>query len=148
MACRIDLRHDQSESLIKPTTLSGTGIGVCIFAPSWVEQGMDFLTAKLDGVKFEVHSYPNCQSGGSTKSTICEEFRINVGTSPITLARLQMIARCEPRNVTGVINKLHYSPAGLSDEVIYAIRDLVRQCIIVGLDETTHYGGKGYGSLP
>jgi len=140
MTCRVDLRHNQAASQIESVTASGGG--VCIYAPAWVQEGMDILTTHLNGSKFEVHSYAWGSDG--IQSDICDVFEIKTGESPLTLKTLQMIARCEPRNVTGVINKLHY--IGLEDDVIYAIRDLVRQCIVVGLDETTHYGGYPSGS--
>jgi len=135
MACRIDLRHDQTASMKESTTAAGSG--VCIYAPSWVDEALDILTTYLDKIKFEVVSYSEFGT-----SSVCEEFEIKKRVAPLTLEKLQMIARCEPRNVTGVINKIHYTAAHLSDDTIYTIRDLVRQCIVVGLDETTHYGGK------
>jgi hypothetical protein len=142
MPCRIDLRRDQSSADIP----SSTNDGVTIYAPAWVQEGLSILTSSLSGLRFQVHD--NISLGNpSVKGNIIEEFTITEA-EPLTLKKLEMIARCEPRNVTGVINYLHYEPDLSNKEVIHAVRDLVRQCVIVGRDETVKYGGYPGGGTP
>lgn len=52
---------------------------------------------------------------------------------------LQAVARNESSNTNGEINFGNF--IGISNEVVYSLKDLVRQTVIVGSDYTTNYGG-------
>ena len=49
------------------------------------------------------------------------------------------MARNESFNTSGKINFANFQD--ISPEIVYALKDLVRQCVIIGRDWTTHYGG-------
>ena len=63
----------------------------------------------------------------------------------LTLKDLIMFARNEASNVSGIINFKLFCPLIQDKAVIYSLKDLVRQCVIIGRDITTHYGGYGSG---
>lgn len=106
-----------------------------VFAPSWVQSALNTLGEKLSGVKFEL--FENSKSSTASESlTITENFNNQ------SLIILQKIARNESRNVSGVINTTLY-PDIADRGILYSIRDLVRQCVIIGVDQCSHYGGYG-----
>jgi hypothetical protein len=126
--CIIHLRHDQSSSDIPPSTKDG----VTVFAPSWVQEGLELLVNAMKDTSFKV------VDNGSNKSKVIDEFKISE-KNPLSLIALQRISRNEGRNVTGVIQKGNYP--NIDKKVVYSLKDLCRQTVIVGKDETTHYGG-------
>lgn len=138
MPCKIYLRHDQSVRERKVYSSAE----VTIFAPLWVKAALNTLGEQLNGITFEVIEDRQSESSNQLESlTITENFNDQ------SLKILQKIARNEQSNVTGVINTTLY-PDVTNKKVLYSIRDLVRQCIIVGVDECSHYGGYGCPRLP
>lgn len=116
---------------------------VTIFANEWMKDGLKILRKSIgEDIMVNVDGY--------------EKHRIHSGD--FTLKDLQIVSRNESSNINGVINFRNYS--GLSNEVIYSLKDLTRQTVIVGRncriflcvcliatyfqigkDRTTHYGG-------
>lgn len=131
MPCKIYLRHDQSIHQRQHYSSNE----VTIFAPLWIKSALNTLGEQLNGIIFEV-----LQESGL--SNHLESVTITRNFNDQSLKILQKIARNEPSNVTGVINTTLY-PDIADKMVLYSIRDLVRQCIIVGVDECSHYGGYG-----
>lgn len=131
MPCKIYLRHDQS--ILQRQRYSSDK--VTIFAPSWVQSALNTLGEQLDGIKFEL--FENSKSSNPLESlTITKNFNNQ------SLTILQKIARNESHNVSGVINTTLY-PDITDKGILYSIRDLVRQCVIVGIDQCSYYGGYG-----
>lgn len=126
-ACKIYLRYDQKISDI------GQHINpaISLYAPKWVSEGLHILGERLEGTEFEIYD--------SSSKTGTSRFKLS---SPLTLSQLQKTARNEQSNTSGRIELANYQPAleNKLDEII-ALKDLVRQTIIVGKDTTTHYGG-------
>lgn len=127
-ACRIHLRYDQKISDIgrfKNPKIS-------LYAPKWVTEGLQILGRTLEGTEFEIHD--------SSSNIGASRFKLS---SPLTLFELQKAARNERMNTSGRIELANYHPAleNKLDEII-ALKDLVRQTVIVGKDTTTHYGGR------
>lgn len=141
MPCKIFLRHDQ-----KPQQMDSCQTkGVVVFAPSWVKEGLQILGKQLKNVQFEVHERPSLKRGRDNSSTqiqtkILESFKITEDFDDGNLVVLQKIARNEARNTNGVINTSYY-PDIKNDKLIYSIKDLARQCVVVGKDVTTFCGG-------
>lgn len=134
MPCKIYLRRDQS--ILQRQVYSSEK--VTVFAPVWVRTALNALGERLNGIVFDVQTD---SSNHSESVTITKNFNDQ------SLKVLQKVARNEPHNVTGVINTTLYSD--ITDrKVLYSIRDIVRQCIIVGVDECSHYGGYGCARLP
>ncbi len=131
MPCRIYLRSDQS---VLHRQLFSTNL-VTIFAPVWVKEGQKTLGQHLNGLQFDVY-----ESHLDAKDVPVESFTITEDFNQQSLATLQKIARNEAHNVTGVMNKTLYED--IQDRrILYSIRDLVRQCIIVGVDTCSKCGG-------
>lgn len=126
-ACRIYLRYDQKISDIGRFT----NPNISLYAPKWVSEGLEILGQRLEGTEFEI--FDSSSMIGSSR------FKLS---SPLTSTELQKVARNERSNVSGRIEFANYHPAleNRHDEII-ALKDLVRQTIIVAKDETTHYGG-------
>lgn len=126
-ACKIHLRYDQKISDIGQFK----NPKITVYAPKWVSEGLQTLGQKLDGTEFEI------SDSSSTTGTL----RLKL-SSPMTLLELQKAARNEQSNTSGRIELANYHPAleNKLDEVI-ALKDLVRQTVIVAKDTTTHYGG-------
>ncbi|XP_037044739.1 uncharacterized protein LOC119080465 [Bradysia coprophila] len=129
MPCKIYLRHDQS--ILQRQRFSSEK--VTIFAPSWVQSALNFLGERLNGTKFELF-----ENGKS--SNPLESFTITKDFNNQSLTILQRIARNESHNVSGVINTTLY-PDIADRGILYSIRDIVRQCVIVGVDQCSFYGG-------
>jgi len=131
MPCRIYLRSDQS--VLHRQQFSSNR--VTIFAPGWVKEGLKTLGQHLNGVKFDVY-----ESQRGSKNVPEESFTITEDFNEQSLTILQKIARNEEHNVTGVINLSLYED--IKDrKILYSIRDLVRQCIVVGDDTYSKCGG-------
>ncbi|KAJ6640645.1 hypothetical protein Bhyg_05576, partial [Pseudolycoriella hygida] len=125
-ACRINLRYDQKISDIGRFE----NANITLYAPKWVSEGLQILGERLEGTEFEIYD--------SSSTTGSSRFRLS---SPLTLLELQKVARNEQSNTSGRIQLSNYpSLEGNHDEII-ALKDLVRQTVIVGKDTTTHYGG-------
>lgn len=126
-ACKIFLRYDQKISDVGRSTNSE----ISLYAPKWVSEGLQILGQRLEGTEFEI--YDSSSKEGSSR------FKIS---SPLTLTELQKIARNEQSNTSGRIEIKNYHPAlkNKLDEII-AMKELVRQTVIVGKDATSHYGG-------
>ncbi|KAG4077585.1 hypothetical protein HA402_003012 [Bradysia odoriphaga] len=131
MPYKIYLRHDQS--ILQRKRFSSEK--VTIFASSWVQSALNVLGEQLNGIKFEL--FENQKS-----SNPLESFTITKDFNNQSLTILQRIARNEDHNVSGVINTTLY-PDIANRGVLYSIRDLVRQSVIVGVDQCSHYGGYG-----
>lgn len=131
MPCKIYLRHDQS---VRQRQVYASK-EVTIFAPLWVKIALNTLGEQLNGIIFEVID-------NSDTTDHLESIEITKNFNDQSLKILQKIARNEPRNVNGVINTTLY-PDITDKRVLYSIRDIVRQCIIVGVDECSHHGGYG-----
>jgi hypothetical protein len=102
---------------------------VKIVAPQWVKEGLSKLSQHIPpGTQFDIYD-----NNGKQESLIIE--------GELSLIHLTMLARNEPHNTSGLIHFKNYEPAINDKSVIYALKDLVRQCVIVGKDETTHFGG-------
>ena len=107
-----------------------------IYAPEWVKEGLRIISSHIPpGIGFDIYD----GKGSSKVGSLTIE-------GQISLQQLVMISRNEPENVTGIINFKNYEPNIVDKSVIYALKDLVRQCVIVGKDKTTHYGGYPRGS--
>ena len=124
-ALRINLRRDQTISEMSKFNDSN----VTIFGPLWLQHGLEQLAK---------HTPPD----------IVLEVMDNKGSKLIELdsfglKALQMIARNERCNTSGEIAFSLYENVIKDRSVIYSIKDLVRQSVIIGLDETTHFGGYG-----
>jgi len=104
---------------------------VKIYAPAWVQDCLNRIGKKLDGATIEV----------MCGREIID--RLPLG-STFSLRDLQILSRSELSNTTGKINFQNYP--GLSKEFVYGLKDLVRQCIIVGKDRTNNYGGYPRGA--
>ena len=128
----INLRHDQ-------TLADGPQVQsphVRIYAPQWVQTGLDLIKEKLKGFKDIEFSIPTGQLD-----------HIKPDLDIIGLHRIIL-------NEAGGKFRLPYEysqfyfPDCVHEEVIKAGRDLVRNCIMAGLDETTAYGGFGLPGPP
>lgn len=120
----IYLRYDQSIAQIENDS------DVVICAPEWVQKVLDEqISPWLKGKAFTFNDIKGKKIIGFT-----------VGEK-VTLQQLEMIARNETVNTSGKIDKKAYQNTGLSDEQIYAIKDIVRQLVIVGKDKVNSYGG-------
>jgi hypothetical protein len=131
MVCKINLRKDQYASSREKSQTAK----VKIYANEWVQHGMQKLGKKLSGIEFQVWAKA---SPTDVKQVMLEKFTVD---EELTLRQLQMIARNEPWNTNGVITTEYYDEELCEDEVILSIKDLVRQTVIVGPDETVAYGG-------
>ena len=100
---------------------------VTIFATSWAKKGLNHFNniIKINCFRVEDRKGRNKYIAKSDK---------------LTLKELVMMARNERANTSGKINFDLYK--GILDfENVLSLKDLVRQCIIIGEDQTTHYGG-------
>lgn len=122
---RIYLRHDQKSDIYRKVSKSR----VTIYAPQWVQEALHILKPKLSGASFHILG----QQG-----QILDELILK---NDISLTDLYKITRNEPLNVTGIIPFDYYKPEILDREVILSLKDLIRQCVTVGTDKTTAYGG-------
>lgn len=98
---------------------------------------MTKLWGHLKGINFQL--YNSKWSPGEVLDKPLETFTINEFNFP-SLRTLQRIARNEASNVTGKINTKLY-PDINDFRVLCSLRDLVRQCVIVGIDESSECGG-------
>lgn len=101
---------------------------VTIFAPNWVRKGLK-----------QLRRYVKPGTVVKVKDDILSTRYITLRR--LGLKQLQIVARNERMNTSGIINFSHYEKLIRDKSVIYAIKDLLRQCIIVGSDKTTHFGG-------
>ncbi|XP_054152769.1 uncharacterized protein LOC128951548 [Oppia nitens] len=109
---------------------------VSIVAPEWVELGLQQLS------KFIGSTGLSCKLIDSQSN---QRDYIIPGGHQLTLKQLVMLARNESGNTSGRINFQQYG-SRLPREVILSIKDLARQCIIVGRNRTSHYGGYPRGT--
>lgn len=129
---KIFVRYDQKINDAKNTIYQNEN--VLIVAPHWVKNGLRKLSQHIPpGTKFDI-----CDKYGKQNSITIE--------SELSLKHLVMIARNEANNTSGLINFENYEPAINNKSVIYALKDLVRQCVIVAKDKTIHYGGYPRGN--
>lgn len=91
---------------------------VRIFAFKWVEEGLKRIR-KAIGDEILVH----CKD--SDGNHIQDQF-----SGDLSLKILHMFARNEATNTNGIIEFKNY--IGISEEVVYSLKDLVRQTVIVG----------------
>jgi len=129
---KIFVRHDQTRNDVSSKVYQNGS--VTIVAPEWVREGLIQLSKHIpSGTRFDVYD-----KKGQFKSIIIE--------GELSLKHLVMVARSEPFNTDGSINYANYEPTITDKSVIHALKDLVRQCVIVAQDETTHYGGYPRGA--
>lgn len=95
---------------------------VKIITPDWVKQALEKLSPKLSGYSYQL---PN----GS----------IHEVSQPMTLKELYYLTRRDKSNTTGVISMTDYP--GLTRETVLTLKDLIRQCIIIGNTSAIKYGG-------
>ena len=100
---------------------------VILAAPDWVQTGLKLIRQTLNrDIVLDITD----STGRHDTEEICGE---------ITLRHLQLMARNESFNTSGKINFRNFQ--NISPDMVYALKYLVRQCVIVGRDWTTHYGG-------
>ena len=98
-----------------------------VAAPDWLERGLDLVREALNGdIVLDITD----DNGGQMTREI---------NGKLSLRDLQLIARNESWNTSGKIKFSYYK--NISREVVFALKDLVRHCVIIGRDWTTHYGG-------
>lgn len=126
-AARINLR------VHSPNNQNFNDAQVTVVAPEWVETALTKLSNEIfktrDEIKFDVFD-----NDGRVISQMT--FR-----NPLKPKDLVTIARNESVNGTGIINKSLYQALDFPNEVILGLRDLVRNCVIVGKDNAVTYGG-------
>lgn len=114
----INLRHDQRWR-DAPQSQSKF---VRIYAPEWVNSGIKIISDRIQNVAFDndpAHIKPELDVIG-----------------------LHRISLNEPRNTRGPVN-WSYIPTSVKKETVLAAKDLTRFCVMVGMDETTAFGGFG-----
>lgn len=134
---KIFLRQDQTIDCLSKNYHDSN---VLIVAPDWVKEGLNQLSQFIpQGTEFPVYENNN---PSKIKSIIIK--------NELTLKDLIVISRNEPVNVSGRINYKNYEPifSDANKNVIYSIKDLARQCVIVARDKTTNYGGYPKGQNP
>lgn len=95
---------------------------VAIYANEWMKDGLKILRKAIgEDILVNVEDY--------------EKHRIHSGD--FTLKDLQIVSRNESSNINGVINFRNYSR--ISNEVIYSLKDLTRQTVIVGRIGWIHF---------
>ena len=126
---RIHMRRDQLlEDVGDPEF---TDPKVVVFAPNWVKQGL-----------YQLRKY-------TPMGTIIKYFDKTGATDqgelwhPINLTDLEFMARNKASSRTGKIKFRLFNGLTRNKSVVYAFKDLVRQCVIIGTDMTTHCGGYG-----
>lgn len=132
MPCKIYLRHDQSISQRQLYSSEE----VTVFAPLWMKEALNALGEQLNGLIFETFE-------ARDSSDQLESITITRNFNDQSLKVLEKVARNEPSNVSGVINTTLYPDIANRKDILYSIRDIVRQCIIVGVDKCSHRGGYG-----
>ncbi|ODN02206.1 hypothetical protein Ocin01_04456 [Orchesella cincta] len=140
MPCKTFLRHDQTSS----QRSSSSSKEVTIYAPTWVQEGVKIVGNKLKSIEFQVHEKPSLKRGRNADTVtpkLLESFIISEDLNNKSLVLLHKIARNEPRNTNGIINLTYYSPDIKDTSLIYFMKDLARQSIVVGKDTTTFLGG-------
>jgi len=124
MVIHVKLRHDQN--LVSPSPKFPT---VKTYCPKWISPILTLLWKELQNEEIWLH-------GNSPRRNTIVKSKISENPD---LIQLQQIARNENLNVSGGINFAQYEK--LPVPVILSLKDLARQCVTIGLDETTHYGG-------
>ncbi|CAL8109540.1 unnamed protein product [Orchesella dallaii] len=140
MPCKTFLRHDQTSSQ-RPSSSSNQ---VTIYAPSWLREGVNMLGSKLKGVQFQVYEKPSLKRGRNSSAATqkpLESFKISEDMNNQSLVLLHKIARNEPKNTNGIINLAYYAPDIKDSSLVYFMKDLARQSVVVGKDSTTFCGG-------
>jgi len=126
MVIHVKLRHDQN---LLTTSSCSKFPTVKTYCPKWISPILTLLWKELKNEEILIHG--NSRSNKLiTKTNVCEK---------PDLLQLQQIARNESSNVSGEINFAQYGK--LPIPVILSLKDLARQCVTIGLEETTYYGG-------
>lgn len=99
-------------------------VTVCAF--EWLKDGLEIIRLTIEK---EISLDIQDSSGCTIKNDL----------SAFSMKYLQVIARNESSNTNGEINFRNF--IGITKEVVYSLKDLVRQTVIVGSDYTTNYGG-------
>ena len=127
---KVHMRSDQS--LVDRIDDRYQDYHVILAAPDWVQTGLRLIRQTLNrDIVVDITD----STGRHETEQICGE---------ITLKNLQLMARNESWNGMGEINFGNFQD--ISPEIVYALKDLVRQCVIIGRDWTTHYGGYPKGN--
>ena len=119
------MRHDQS--LHDQNNVLYQDDNVLIVAPDWVQTGLQIIKSSIAK---EIDLVITDRKSNEI---------IHKTTGNITLKELQLMARNEESNTNGKIQFNNY--VGINENIVLSIKDLVRQCVVVGSDRTTHYGG-------
>ncbi|OXA59400.1 uncharacterized protein LOC110845343 isoform X2 [Folsomia candida] len=137
---RYELRKDQNISMLNSTKYKRA----VICAPSWMHSTWKNFHLKSNLIPHDI----GLQIVGALRSEgviNCTHFLDSLPKN--SLIKLQLFSRNEQYNVTGAIKRGLYSE-GIPQQVILSLKDLVRQTIIVGVGQTTHYGGYKTTSRP
>lgn len=138
----IHLRTDQNQETVEQiranvaaVTLPGQPAKTpIILAPRWVKDMLHRVSPYLWGQTFDIYD--------STGKNKLSTFTLKPGKT-ITLQELQMVTRHQAKNCSGIINTDFYSdiPKDYRFQLAITLRDLVKQCVIVGTTEVRQYGG-------
>ena len=100
---------------------------VILAAPQWLLIGLQMIRQELNrDIVLDISD----RNGKREMEQICGE---------LSLRHLQLMARNESWNTSGKIDFGNFH--GISHNIVHALKDLVRQSVIVGQEWTTHYGG-------
>lgn len=115
---------------------------VIISAPKWVKEALAELSKEIfkdkTSVEFKIYS-----DADGTKQVGSVVFK-----APLDLKSLIMIARNESANTTGDIELSFFKGLNVKPEIIYALKDLVRHCVVVGHEKAIGYGGYKADKVP
>ncbi|MBV9576789.1 MAG: hypothetical protein JO149_09220, partial [Gammaproteobacteria bacterium] len=107
-----------------------------IFAPAWVEDALKKLSDEI----FAKTSSNSIRLDIKKNDDVCNSITIH-NPPGLTLQDLQMLSRNEAWNTHGIIILEYYDGLNINEDVIYAIKDLVKHCVIAGKTEAFQYGG-------
>lgn len=113
---------------------------VIVSAPKWVREALAELSKEIfkDKTSIEFNIY-------SDKAGTKQVGKVVIN-APLDLKSLIMLARNETENTTGIIKEKFFDGLGVEKKSIYALKDLVRHCVIVGKDKAKCWGGYPVGT--
>ncbi|XP_037048840.1 uncharacterized protein LOC119083264 [Bradysia coprophila] len=118
---RVQLRCDLNLSQCQANEYQDES--VTIFAFDWVEEGLKLIGNILDD---------------ETLVNVADSKKYYMKKIDFDLKDLQIVSRNESSNTSGLIDFRNYS--GISHELIYSLKDLNRQTVIIGKDLVTNPG--------
>ncbi|KAJ6649492.1 hypothetical protein Bhyg_04728, partial [Pseudolycoriella hygida] len=107
---------------------------VNIFAFEWMKEALLRLKKSFSN---EVHLTVKDSDGHQLQDLVN-------ANNELSLKLLHILARNESSNTDGNIDFQNY--IGISEKIVYSLKDLVRQTVIVGKVHTTNYGGYPRGN--